>query len=58
MLPTGMAIHLDDPGLAAARGIAPATGPGRDGLRASIEKTLGLHALGSAWIAAWAWFGA
>jgi len=45
-------------GVAAARGIAPATGPGRDGLRASIEKTLGLHALGSAWIAAWAWFGA
>ncbi|MCU0758420.1 MAG: prenyltransferase [Steroidobacteraceae bacterium] len=43
--------------IGAARGIVAASGPGRDRLRASIEKTLGIHALGSAWIAAWAWFG-
>jgi 1,4-dihydroxy-2-naphthoate octaprenyltransferase len=42
----------------AARGIAAAAGPGREALRSSIEKTLGIHALGSAWIAGWAWFGA
>ncbi len=40
----------------AAGGIGPATGPERDRLRASIEKTLAIHAIGSLWIAGWAWF--
>lgn len=42
--------------LAAARGIREPTGATRDGLRGSIEKTLAMHALGSLWIAGWAWF--
>lgn len=42
--------------LAAARGIREPTGPTRDALRGSIEKTLAMHALGSLWIAGWAWF--
>jgi len=47
-------------GLAAAatRGIGKPSGPSRDALRGSIEKTLGIHALGSFWIAACAWFAA
>ena len=45
-------------GGAAARGIGPATGPARDALRGSIEKTLGIHAIGSLWLATWAWFAA
>jgi 1,4-dihydroxy-2-naphthoate octaprenyltransferase len=44
--------------VAASRGIDAASGPARDALRASIEKTLGIHAIGSAWIAACAWFAA
>jgi 1,4-dihydroxy-2-naphthoate octaprenyltransferase len=43
--------------VAATRGIQDAEGAGREVLRASIEKTLGIHALGSLWIAGWAWFG-
>jgi 1,4-dihydroxy-2-naphthoate octaprenyltransferase len=42
--------------LAAARGIREPTGATRDALRGSIEKTLAMHALGSLWIAGWAWF--
>jgi 1,4-dihydroxy-2-naphthoate octaprenyltransferase len=41
---------------AASRGIGKPSGPNRDALRGSIEKTLGIHAIGSAWIAACAWF--
>jgi 1,4-dihydroxy-2-naphthoate octaprenyltransferase len=40
----------------ASRGIGEPTGPTRDGLRGSIEKTLAIHAIGSLWIAGWAWF--
>ena len=45
-------------GLAAAatRGIGKPSGPAREALRGSIEKTLGIHAIGSFWIAACAWF--
>ena len=42
--------------LSAARGIGDPVGEGRAGLRGSIEKTLAIHAIGSLWIAAWAWF--
>jgi 1,4-dihydroxy-2-naphthoate octaprenyltransferase len=42
--------------LAAARGIREPTDATRDALRGSIEKTLAMHALGSLWIAGWAWF--
>lgn len=52
-----LAVALFALGLGAARGIGAAAGPAREALRGSIEKTLGIHALGSAWIAAWAWFG-
>lgn len=45
-------------GGAASRGIGAASGPARDALRASIEKTLGIHAIGSLWLAACAWFAA
>jgi 1,4-dihydroxy-2-naphthoate polyprenyltransferase len=41
---------------AAARGIGNPSGPARDALRGSIEKTLGIHAMGSFWVAACAWF--
>lgn len=43
-------------GVVAARGIVAASGAGREILRGSIEKTLGIHALGSFWIAAWSCF--
>lgn len=36
-------------------GTGPGTGPAREGLRVSIEKTLAIHAVGSLWIAGWAW---
>ncbi len=41
----------------AARGIEVPSGSGREALRGSIERTLGIHAIGSLWIAACAWFG-
>lgn len=43
-------------GIVAARGIVAAAGAGREALRGSIEKTLGIHVLGSLWIAAWSGF--
>jgi hypothetical protein len=43
--------------MVAVRGIGMPSGPGRDALRASIEKTLAIHAVGSLWVAAFAWFG-
>lgn len=51
-----LAVPLFALGALAARGIVSGAGPGREVLRASIEKTLAIHALGSAWIAAWSWF--
>ncbi len=42
--------------VAASRGIGSASGPEREKLRASIEKTLVIHALGCLWIAACAAF--
>lgn len=38
-------------------GIDAPSGAGRETLRGSIEKTLGIHAIGSLWIAVCAWFG-